>query len=157
MSSAHSTPVLVLAPAEGSESPEIAWGNYFFYHATRWPDPAQRAAVRDDRHEGPPRGCAVRSRPGRPLESQYPRRSGQVASSLARTRAPFGPRDFAETDVVIPHPVYGALGWIAVVNPGERSLTTVIGLLRGAHADERRRRTGRDSARAGCDEPAPDG
>jgi hypothetical protein len=49
-------------------------------------------------------------------------------------------RDYAAVDTVMPHPVYGALGWISVVNPGERTTDTAVQLLRSAH----------DAARARC-------
>ncbi|WP_398979228.1 DUF6194 family protein [Streptomyces sp. I05A-00742] len=39
----------------------------------------------------------------------------------------------------MPHPVYGALGWISVVNPGERTTDIVVRLLRGAHDAARAR------------------
>ncbi|WP_328751901.1 DUF6194 family protein [Streptomyces sp. NBC_00285] len=39
----------------------------------------------------------------------------------------------AAADVVLPHPVHGTLGWICVVNPGERTAGTVMRLLRTAH------------------------
>ena len=54
-----------------------------------------------------------------------------------------GPRDFSETDTVMPHPVYGSLGWVAVVNPGTRTMALVLDLLRAAHEDQRRRITRR--------------
>ena len=38
-----------------------------------------------------------------------------------------------------PHPVYGALGWVAVVNPGEETTETVLQLLREAHGAARAR------------------
>ena len=47
--------------------------------------------------------------------------------------------DLATADVVLPHPVYGALGWICVVNPGERTAGTVVRLLRTAHEAARAR------------------
>ena len=42
-------------------------------------------------------------------------------------------------DVVLPHPVYGAAGWIAVVNPGPATGETVLALLRDAHDAARAR------------------
>ncbi|MFE0705022.1 DUF6194 family protein [Streptomyces sp. NPDC058872] len=42
-------------------------------------------------------------------------------------------------DRMVPHPVYGALGWISVVNPGGRTADTVVGLLRAAHEAARAR------------------
>jgi hypothetical protein len=49
--------------------------------------------------------------------------------------------------VFLPHPVYGSLGWVAVVNPGEHTTDAVLQLLRDAHHAararvDRRRETG---------------
>ena len=50
--------------------------------------------------------------------------------------APLGP---ATADAVLAHPVYGSLGWVAVINPGERTTSLVLDLIARAHADARRR------------------
>ena len=47
--------------------------------------------------------------------------------------------DPSEVDTVIAHPVYGSLGWLAVVNPGVRTKDTVQELLRAAHQAARTR------------------
>ncbi|MGH3656759.1 MAG: DUF6194 family protein, partial [Micromonosporaceae bacterium] len=36
-------------------------------------------------------------------------------------------------DVVFPHPVYGELGWLCVVNPGPDTTTAIRDLLRTAY------------------------
>jgi hypothetical protein len=50
----------------------------------------------------------------------------------------FGPReladrrsdfDFAAVDTLIPHPAYGANGWVSIVEPGERSQNALEQLL----------------------------
>ncbi|MFC7715911.1 DUF6194 family protein [Nonomuraea recticatena] len=47
--------------------------------------------------------------------------------------------DFSETDTFLPHPLYGAYGWVAVVNPGSRTTTRALAALHEAHlADQRR-------------------
>jgi hypothetical protein len=56
-------------------------------------------------------------------------------------------RDFSLTGVIMPHPVYGSLGWIAVVNPGERTTDTLLELLRAAPDDEQRRVARRQAGR----------
>ena len=45
-----------------------------------------------------------------------------------------GPVDRSEADVLFAHPVYGELGWLAVVEPGPRTHDAVLELLRAAHA-----------------------
>ena len=42
-------------------------------------------------------------------------------------------------DTVLAHPVYGELGWLAVVNPGPRTAESVRDLLREAHRMAKRR------------------
>lgn len=148
--------VLVLAPDAASGAPEIAWGDFFFYYAPDGQVPRNQQ----------PYGTIV--------TKDYP---DDVASALdgeGRWRVNVhvgritfhellgvGPKeatvdpgayDFSVTDVLLPHPVYGALGWIAVVDPGERTGETVLGLLRDAHAAARARAV----RRAGThDEPDP--
>jgi len=41
--------------------------------------------------------------------------------------------DPSATDTVIAHPVYGTVGWLAVVNPGPRTGEVTHELLRTAH------------------------
>ncbi len=51
-----------------------------------------------------------------------------------------GAGDATARDVVLVHPVYGEQGWVAVVEPGERTRERVTQMLRRAHADARARR-----------------
>jgi len=48
----------------------------------------------------------------------FERLFGFAPRELAARRAEF---DFAETDRLFPHPVYGANGWVSAINPGERT------------------------------------
>lgn len=148
--------VMVLAPTEGSESPEIAWGDYFFYHA---PDGTIPTNVQ------PFATIVTKDYPGDVQSGLDPDGRWRVNIHVGRARftevtgespRTFGQRDFAETDVIMPHPVYGALGWVAVVNPGAASLTTVNDLLRAAHSDDRRRALRRGQSRGGADATTPD-
>ncbi|MCW2917017.1 MAG: hypothetical protein JWN52_5085, partial [Actinomycetia bacterium] len=41
--------------------------------------------------------------------------------------------DLSAADSVMAHPVYGNLGWLAVVNPSSRTETALRELLRTAH------------------------
>lgn len=51
-----------------------------------------------------------------------------------------------ELDRLLPHPVYGTLGWIAVINPGPRTTASVRSLLRASYEAARDRyRRRRDS------------
>ncbi|WP_211294588.1 DUF6194 family protein [Compostimonas suwonensis] len=147
--------ILELAPGEGGEFPRLAWGDFFFYYA---PDGVIPTAVQpyativtkdypDDRlSELDPAGrwrvnIHVGSASFTELVGESPRDVG------ARGLDAPG-RDFSEPDVFLPHPVYGSLGWIAVVNPGARTMAAIVELLRAAHEQERRRVIRRAQARA---------
>lgn len=140
--------VLVLSPEPGGEFPAIAVGDHFFYHAPDGRIP-----------HGQPYGTIV--------TKDYPddtaSRLGEegrwrvnVHVGRARFRELLGtdPRvgeasEVAAADAVVPHPVYGALGWVAVVNPGDRTAELVLDLLRAAHDDARARATRRAGASDG--------
>jgi len=51
-------------------------------------------------------------------------------------------------DVVFPHPVYGSLGWLSVVNPGPNTATAIQDLLRTAHHLARARHQGRSESKS---------
>lgn len=143
---------LVLSPGPGSDAPELAWGDHFFYHA-----PDGRVP-----HATQPYGTIV--------TKDYPDDAGsrlgadgrwRVNVHVGRTRlrelVGTDPRDArlhdpAATDALLPHPVYGTLGWVAVVLPGPRTLPTVLELLRLAHEDARTR-TARRAGLGGEDGP----
>ncbi|MFH9552787.1 DUF6194 family protein [Streptomyces sp. NPDC017435] len=131
---------LVLVPEPGGEFPELAWGDAFFYYA---PDGRIRENVQpygtivtknypDDAacDLDPPGRWRVNVHVDRAMFQEL---TGEEPRSISR------PRDHAAADRVIPHPVYGALGWISVVNPGERTKETVVQLLRSAHEAARAR------------------
>lgn len=137
--------VLTLRPRPGDGTPEISWGDVFFYYA--------------------PDGVVPRTQPFATIVTKdYPddQRSRldradtfrvNIAAGAAEFRQWTGhePReeitddvDAAAADVVNPHPVYGGLGWLCVVNPGTRTTTPVRDLLRTAHhaaRDRYRRRS----------------
>ncbi|WP_405802075.1 DUF6194 family protein [Streptomyces sp. NBC_01506] len=131
---------LVFVPAAEGDFPEITWGDAFFYYA---PDGQMPRNVQpygtivtknypDDAASDldPPGRWRVNIQVDRPTFRDL---TGEEPRGLSR------PRDHSAADSVMPHPVYGALGWIAVVNPGERTTDTVVRLLREAHDAARRR------------------
>ncbi|WP_448003206.1 DUF6194 family protein [Agromyces bauzanensis] len=132
--------VLILAPQPGSAFPEPAWGDAFFYYA---PDgqvpqnvqPYGTIVTKDypddtaSRLDAPER-WRVNIRVDR---KTFRNLTGETPRALTRTR------DFAAVDEINPHPVYGALGWVAIVNPGEHTMGTAVELLRDAHEAARRR------------------
>jgi hypothetical protein len=139
--------VLELAPAEGSGFPEIAWGDHFFYHAPDGQVPA---------HEQPYATVVTKNYPddtlcdldppGRWRLNIHVGTAAFVELTGEEPRAEPTPRDHAAADVVLPHPVYRAQGWVAVVNPGERTGALVVRLLRQAHEDAGRRSERRRTA-----------
>ncbi|MGY1811276.1 DUF6194 family protein [Blastococcus sp. SYSU D00820] len=136
--------VLTLAPGPGDGSPELAWGDLFFYVA---PDgvvpPGQPFAT-----------VVTKPYPGEPAWGLD--RPGAFRVNVAAGRDEFrrwtgrDPGEAVEPapgtpDTVLAHPTYAGLGWLAVVSPGPRTADGVRELLRAAHGRalarwERRRR-----------------
>ncbi|MFE6965155.1 DUF6194 family protein [Agromyces sp. NPDC057679] len=119
--------VLTLRPEPGDGTPEIAWGDRFFYYA--------------------PDGVLP---PGQPFTTivtkDYPDEpSAGLGDGVFRVNIDAGRRgqepvdDPALRDVVQAHPAYGHLGWVSVVQPGERTSGELRKLLRDAHAAAKHR------------------
>ena len=132
--------VLTLRPQPGDGSPEASWGDAFLYYA---PDGVVPSAQ-------PFATVVTKDYPGD--ESSRLDRPGAFRVNVAAGRDEFrrwtgaDPREAAPSgvdpstpDVVIPHPVYGCLGWLAVVDPGPRTEDALLDLLRTAHARARAR------------------
>lgn len=132
--------VLEVAPAEGSSAPPVAWGDHFFYDA-----PDGRVPER----EQPWATIVTKDYPGDALSDlDHPGRwrlnvhVGAVAFAELLGEDPGSDSthwDYAASDVLLPHPVYRAQGWVAVITPGPRTRELVERLLRQAHEDARRR------------------
>jgi Family of unknown function (DUF6194) len=131
--------ILILTPDEESGLPEIAWGDSFFYDAPDGQVP----------HNVQPFGTIVTkdypddTRSALDAEGRW-RVNIHVGKAVFTELTGEDPRsftwdDFATADAVMPHPVYGSLCWISVVNPAERTMATVLDLLHRAHADARTR------------------
>jgi len=134
--------VVELAPGAGSEFPEIAWGDHFFYYSPDGTVPANTQPFAtivtkdypDDTSSNlDPDGrwrlnIHVGSETFTELTGDSPRDFDPLS---------FGLQHFAHPDTLVPHPVYGSLGWISVVNPGAETTATVLELVRHAHDDAR--------------------
>lgn len=139
---------LVVTPAAGDgDFPELAWGDAFFYYA---PDGQMPRTVQ-------PYGTVVTKNypddassdldpAGRWRVNIHVDRAtfreltgGQADAGTGLDGAEASAVDPATPDVVLPHPVYGSAGWIAVVNPGPATADTVLRLLREAHDAARTR------------------
>ena len=132
--------VVVLAPTRGSEFPEIAWGDHFFYFA---PDgqvpqrlqPYATIVTKDNPGDtlcdlDPPGRWRLNIHVGR---AEFTRLIGEDPRNAAM------PADLSTADVLVPHPIYATQGWIAIVNPGDHTTPSAIELLREAHEHARRR------------------
>lgn len=143
--------VLTLAPQPGDGSPEISWGDLFFYYA---PDgvlpPAQPFATvvtkdyPDEPWSGLDRDGAFRVNVAVGT-AEFTRWVGRAPREPAGEREPAA----GAPDVLLAHPVYGSLGWIAVVDPGPRTSGHLRELLRAAHGRAR----GRHARRSGSGGP----
>ncbi|MBP2478528.1 hypothetical protein JOF53_007400 [Crossiella equi] len=132
--------VLELAPGAGSEFPEIAWGDHFFYYAPDGQVPRNRqphTTIVTKNYPGDDL-CDL-DRPGRWRLNIHVGTEAFVELLGEQPRAEGAPRDHTATDVVLPHPLYRAQGWVAVVNPGAGTHELVTRLLARAHEDDRRR------------------
>ncbi|KPC84655.1 MULTISPECIES: DUF6194 family protein [Streptomyces] len=137
---------LSFRPAPGDGSPEISWGDTFFFYS---PDGVMPEATQ------PFATIVTKNCPGD--ESSRLDRPDTFRVNIAAGKEEFidwtghAPREPAAdadpgiTDAVIAHPVYGSVAWLAVVNPGRRTDEAVRRLLRAAHHRARarhERRTG---------------
>ncbi len=127
--------VLTLRPAPGDGSPEISWGDTFFYYAPDGvvPKATQPFATIVTKDYPDDEG----SRLNRPDTFRLNFFAGKEAFISWTGHEPREPTtrdvDSSVADTVIAHPVYGSLGWLAVVNPGTRTETAIRELLRTSH------------------------
>ncbi|WP_328335173.1 MULTISPECIES: DUF6194 family protein [unclassified Streptomyces] len=137
--------VLAVRPGPGDASPELSWGDTFFYYAPdgAMPKAAQPfATIVTKNYPGD-----ERSRLDRPDTFRVNIAAGKDSFVNWTGHAPSAPAiddEPSATDAVMAHPVYGSVGWLAVVNPGRRTDEAVRELLREAHhlarsRDERRK------------------
>lgn len=122
----------VLTPGPGDGSPEVAWGDSFFYYAPdgKMPPRTQPFATivtknypEDELSELDRDGVyRVNIHPSRASFEHWAARAGGDPSVLDR---------------IIVHPVYGQLGWLAVLNPGPETAETARELLREAYELDR--------------------
>ncbi|WP_067855603.1 DUF6194 family protein [Nocardia shimofusensis] len=138
--------VLTLRPGPGDGSPELAWGDLFFYYAPDGQVPTATqpfATVVTKNYPGDE--LSRLDRPGAfRLNIDAGREGFETHLGRAPRTAAADSEDPSVEDTLVAHPVYGGAGWVAVVNPGPRSTEVCRDLLRVAHArahtrSERRR------------------
>ncbi|MFE5707674.1 DUF6194 family protein [Rhodococcus koreensis] len=133
--------VLTLRPVPGDGSPEISWGDTFFYYS---PDGVVPTTTQ------PFATIVTKNYPGD--EDSRLDRAGAFRVNIHAGREAFivalghAPREQGSADVdagapdtVVAHPVYASAAWLAVVNPGTRTSQLTRELLRTAYAVARSR------------------
>nr|WP_062337697.1 DUF6194 family protein [Herbidospora sakaeratensis] len=128
--------VLILRPEPGDGSPEVSWGDAFIYYAPGGVIPATQPFATIVTKDYP-------DEPGSGLDQP-----GAFRLNIAAPKAEFArvigapPHDAHARDAWFPHPVYGAAGWVSVVNP-DTQFMEALRLLDAAHAAARNRQTRR--------------
>ena len=133
--------VLELAPEAGSEHPPVSWGDHFFYFAPDGEVPTTRQPYATIVTKDYPDDESSRlDAPGRW------RLNIHVGPELVAELVDSTVADNGEADVFLAHPLYGAYGWVAIVNPGHRTTARAVELLREAHIADQRRVERRNAA-----------
>ncbi|WP_417503315.1 DUF6194 family protein [Microbacterium sp.] len=124
---------LVVTPEAGSDFPALSWGDAYFYHAPdgRMPERTQPYGTIITK-DYPDDTASALNAPGRF------RVNINVGRERAVSLAAIDPAP-TEVDVFHRHPLYGAAGWVCVIDPGERTEGAVLDLLRQAHESARQR------------------
>src|SRR5262245_35570230 len=138
--------VLTLRPGPGDGSPEIAWGDVFFYYSPDGVVPTTTQPFATIVTKNYPDDES--SRLDRPGAFRVNVAAGNQEFTRWTGHAPREPSTIepGADDAVIAHPVYGGLGWLSVVNPGAGAEAALRELLRTAH-DLARARHERRAAR----------
>lgn len=125
--------VLVVAPEAGSDFPELSWGDAYFYHAPdgRMPERTQPYGTIITK-DYPDDTSSALDAPGRFRVNIHVGRERAESIIAAGSRAG-DDTDPTAVDVFRPHPLYGAAGWVCVIDPAEATAGTVLALLREAH------------------------
>ena len=139
---------LAVTPQAGDDALEIAWGDTFFYYAPDGEMPARTQPFATIVTKNYPDDAT--SDLDRPGVFRVNIAAGREAmSTLASDTSPGEAADPSALDRLFSHPVYGSMGWLAVLNPGPRTAETTRGLLRHAYEAARaryeRRHTATDS------------
>lgn len=130
---------LELAPETGSEHPEIAWDDHFFYYSPDGAVPQNTQPYATIVTKDYPDDALSRLDDDNRWRLNIHVGKAAFTQLIGESPTDFAARDFSETDVIMPHPVYGPLGWVAIVNPGDNTTEVALGLLKDAHENERRR------------------
>jgi hypothetical protein len=130
--------VLVVRPGVGSDAPKLAWGDTFVYFSPDGETPTNTQPYATIVTKDYPDDTSSRLGDGRWRVNVRVDRDAFADVTGEDPRHLDRIRDFAKTDVLLPHPVYGPLGWVAIINP-DTTLPQVINLLTAAHEAARAR------------------
>ncbi|MDI5979429.1 DUF6194 family protein [Amycolatopsis magusensis] len=127
--------VLTVRPGPGDDSPELAWGDTFFFYAPDGVMPANTqpfATIVTKNYPGD-----EESRLDRPDTFRVNVNAGKDNfrewTGHEHREEPAEDVNHSATDTLFAHPVYGSVGWLAVVNPGPRTEAPTRELLRTAY------------------------
>lgn len=138
--------VLTLTPRPGDGTPEISWGDTFFYYAPDGVVPRTQPFATIVTKNYPDDESSRLDRPNTFRLNIFAGKETftEVTGHTPRDHAAI-PADPSTPDALFPHPVYGAQGWLAAVNPGPHTATTITDLLQRAHHIARTRYERRES------------
>jgi hypothetical protein len=136
--------VVAVTAGEENDAPEVSWGDTFFFHDPDG-DPAARrmpfATIVVHDYDGFDTASGL-NRPGvfrlnlAVGRTAYEELLGHPPAAYADHAGSFDP---TALDTLIPHPVYAAQSWVAILCPGEATAALARELLTGAHARAVRR------------------
>ncbi|OZC79548.1 hypothetical protein CH251_01320 [Rhodococcus sp. 06-462-5] len=126
-------------PREGDGTPEIAWGDAFFYYSPDGTIPTTQpfATIVTKNYPGDELSGLDRPDAFRVNIVAGKQEFEQILGVPAREAA-HAPRADSD-DVLAAHPQYGTAGWLSVVNPSSQTETQVRQLLDSAYNVARRR------------------
>ena len=137
--------VVTVTASEATGAPEVSWGDTFFFHDPDGDDPTARRM--------PFATIVIHDYPGFDTASDL-NRPGVFRLNIGVGRAVFerlfgcppsahatrqDDIDHTALDRLVPHPVYAAQAWVAVLNPGESTAARAWSLLVEAHDRAARR------------------
>lgn len=134
--------VLIVAPDESSGLPELVWGDVFLYYAPDGVMPERTQPYATITTKDYPDDVSSR------LDEAWRFRVNVHVGRARAAQLVSRDADPAASDAFAPHPLYGAAGWVSVVNPGSGVSESLLALIRDAH-DAARARAVRRSGDAG--------
>jgi hypothetical protein len=125
--------VFVQIASSDDGSPEIAWGDTFFYVRSANGDPPKMPFTTIVIKDYDEFDCDSRLNRGGLFrlnieigKEKFEELFGFEPKDLEQNRDPF---DFSSIDQLFPHPIYGPYGWVSIINPGDASASVINALL----------------------------